>query len=623
MAKLNQCPVCQHEHDSLDCCPNCRFDLQEYTFANSRTQRDMVIAHKNLLKIGVTDLNISSQLESDIIAATDKTQSYSLNIINSSSTGDNDALIASRTEAKTIYRALLKMAWSDHKIDSEELQHLAEHANSTALLPEETNIIEKDIIGHTIGEERYRAALLSVRDEQGKVVVSELQKIKSLQNELRLEVIQSEAMEKKILGCLLIEAIIQSNYNQEENAKKEQYTMAVQTAWADQKLHHEEISHLNELASRLKLTKETQRTIEIAVIGCPKEDRAKWQKLEIASLKKDGEEKQQSRQQPQPCGDTRLNFKYKKNLFLIASAVVIVLGLFMALFNKGRSSVKPSDPPHETNNITPKFDDIPVPPSTSNPSTTGQSKINSSDLVDAEEKQHKANFALIKSDAEELTNEHSHRGTSDTKQWLLKRIDHLSLWQKYAQLGQADAQRLYGYYLLEQGRFQEAADWALKSASQNNVPGQVLIGVIYMVGKGVTQSDSEAFKWFKLASKTGFPEAQYYLALMYHEGRGVEKNHTESLSLFEASASQGYLASQMTLAEIYLNGTIEGKKGAENNPEKSFKWIMKAAQQGLPVAQWMVGYFYEIGYGTKKSINESKKWKELAKKQGYVPEAKN
>jgi TPR repeat protein len=56
-----------------------------------------------------------------------------------------------------------------------------------------------------------------------------------------------------------------------------------------------------------------------------------------------------------------------------------------------------------------------------------------------------------------------------------------------------------------------------------------LVGDCYALGRGVSQNDAKAFKWYQKAATEGFAEAQTALGNCYLLGRGVAKNEAEAV----------------------------------------------------------------------------------------------
>ena len=66
------------------------------------------------------------------------------------------------------------------------------------------------------------------------------------------------------------------------------------------------------------------------------------------------------------------------------------------------------------------------------------------------------------------------------------------------------------------------------AAEQGDVKAQTTLGLFYSNGRGVTQSDVEATKWFRRAAEQGDDEAQVDLAAAYFFGVGVPQDYLEA-----------------------------------------------------------------------------------------------
>lgn len=87
--------------------------------------------------------------------------------------------------------------------------------------------------------------------------------------------------------------------------------------------------------------------------------------------------------------------------------------------------------------------------------------------------------------------------------------------------------------------YASAQKYWLEPAQAGNVGAQINIGLMYSSGSfGATQSDGEAFKWYRLASIQGNEVAQENLAVLYEEGRGVPKNLTQAYVWLSLAAQQ-------------------------------------------------------------------------------------
>lgn len=68
-------------------------------------------------------------------------------------------------------------------------------------------------------------------------------------------------------------------------------------------------------------------------------------------------------------------------------------------------------------------------------------------------------------------------------------------------------------------------------------------------------------------------------------------------------AEWGDAWAQGMLAMRYFYG-----RGVEQNYEKFAEWVAKAAEQGEPLSQYILGWCYKDGISVSKDSEESKKW---------------
>ena len=73
---------------------------------------------------------------------------------------------------------------------------------------------------------------------------------------------------------------------------------------------------------------------------------------------------------------------------------------------------------------------------------------------------------------------------------------------------------------------------------------------MYYHGFDTPENKVEAFKWYELSAKQGFPNAIQMLAIMYHYGLGVPKNYDEALKLYQISANNGDSETQYQIAKM-------------------------------------------------------------------------
>ena len=75
----------------------------------------------------------------------------------------------------------------------------------------------------------------------------------------------------------------------------------------------------------------------------------------------------------------------------------------------------------------------------------------------------------------------------------------------------------------------------------------------------------------------------------------------------ERRALQGNTEAQVALGERYERG----REGALQDYLEAVKWYRAAAEQGLPLAQYLLGYMYEIGRGVPQDYVQAHTWYNL------------
>jgi hypothetical protein len=80
------------------------------------------------------------------------------------------------------------------------------------------------------------------------------------------------------------------------------------------------------------------------------------------------------------------------------------------------------------------------------------------------------------------------------------------------------------------------------------------MGVMYLTGEGMPQSDVEAARWFRLAAEDGHPDAQYDLGVMYATGQGVPLDQAEATRWFRLAADQDNADARYNLDIITASG---------------------------------------------------------------------
>lgn len=139
----------------------------------------------------------------------------------------------------------------------------------------------------------------------------------------------------------------------------------------------------------------------------------------------------------------------------------------------------------------------------------------------------------------------------------------------------------------------EAIKWLTKAIEQNDIEAQYSLGKLYYFGAYVHQDLVKVIKYvIGYETEIDFKEAAKYVL-----GYGIPKNLEKAKQLFLEAAEKGNVESQYYLGNIYRDKQVkftleERKKQYPENHSmdfytwKSLEWYRKAAEQGLPEAQY-------------------------------------
>ncbi|MCV2219298.1 tetratricopeptide repeat protein [Thauera sp. Sel9] len=154
-------------------------------------------------------------------------------------------------------------------------------------------------------------------------------------------------------------------------------------------------------------------------------------------------------------------------------------------------------------------------------------------------------------------------------------------------------------------------EMTMASANQGNAVAQFDLGMRYLSGHGVAQSDTEAVHWYRQAATQGHAGAQIELGLMYENGRGVPRDATEAARWYLRAAEQGNMYGQYNVGVAYRNSA----RGMQDHAEAA-RWFRQAAEQGHADAQNNLGLMYQNGQGVARDTGQALHWYRKAAEQG-------
>jgi TPR repeat protein len=146
-------------------------------------------------------------------------------------------------------------------------------------------------------------------------------------------------------------------------------------------------------------------------------------------------------------------------------------------------------------------------------------------------------------------------------------------------------------------------------AEKGDALAQYNLGVLYRKGRGVTQDDVQARKWYDKAAVQGHAKAQYNLGTLYFNGEGVPKDYQQALRWFRLAADQGEAVAQTKIAIMY-----EDAQGVPHDLVQAYKWYSLAITSGDKPATLLRNTLAD--HMTEAQIAEAKKLAQEWKPKG-------
>ncbi|KAL6250374.1 Chitin synthase 4 [Rhinocladiella similis] len=168
-------------------------------------------------------------------------------------------------------------------------------------------------------------------------------------------------------------------------------------------------------------------------------------------------------------------------------------------------------------------------------------------------------------------------------------------------------------------RYREGVRWLKRGAESadfqyNQAPYD--LGCLHETGYGpdVFKDESYAAQLYTKAADLGHVEANYRLGQAYELGQlNCPQDPALSIHFYTGAAERGHAESQMALCAWYMVGV---PNVLEKDEAEAYEWAKKAADQGLPKAEYTVGYFTETGIGCRRDPLEANVWYVRAAEHG-------
>ena len=129
----------------------------------------------------------------------------------------------------------------------------------------------------------------------------------------------------------------------------------------------------------------------------------------------------------------------------------------------------------------------------------------------------------------------------------------------------------------------------------------------------------QAFAQLEPLAEQGNINAQFELGNLYSNKNTPNYDIEKAILWYSKAANQGSGYAQNNLGRIYSSVTKKGEfPGAKFNDELAFYWMLKAAQQNIPLSQGVVSGMYAFGVGVEKDYKKSFMWVKRAADSGYT-----
>lgn len=166
-------------------------------------------------------------------------------------------------------------------------------------------------------------------------------------------------------------------------------------------------------------------------------------------------------------------------------------------------------------------------------------------------------------------------------------------------------------------RFQELQ----QVAKQGEPEAMYQLGILYLIGDGVTKSYQQGIRWVEDAAMQGYPDAQSMAAnLRYKEAQENPDSYSKALLWYGAVAVSSHpnaKEAQFIMGSMYKLG-----QGTDIDYELSKEWLENSMlgndkREQVGAAQFMLGNLYELGQGVEQNGQVAKGWYKKSCKSGY------
>jgi len=178
---------------------------------------------------------------------------------------------------------------------------------------------------------------------------------------------------------------------------------------------------------------------------------------------------------------------------------------------------------------------------------------------------------------------------------------------------------------VETAAYPEDFDALLETAHAGDVRAQVAAGIVYFYGREGGVDYREAIRWFGTAASDEDPIALYFLGAIHGAGYGAETDTARAREYYERSApglrrraAEGDPDAMANLGLLFNLGVA-----IPAHPDSARHWVERAAEAGLPRAQYYAGFYARHGVGGERDPARAFRWFRHAAAGGHVRAQEN
>lgn len=144
----------------------------------------------------------------------------------------------------------------------------------------------------------------------------------------------------------------------------------------------------------------------------------------------------------------------------------------------------------------------------------------------------------------------------------------------------------------------------------------------------IIPDEGYSLELYRKAAKLGHAPAQYRLGTCHEFGLlNCPMEPQTALRWYAKAADQGFAEAELALSHWYLTGipapalkdteSIEDRIVIKPSETEAFEFARRAAEQGLPKAEYTLGYYYEEGIGVQSDLGAALLWYRRSAEKKY------